>query len=110
VTELETLDTSNTEIDKVTHLEKKAGMTIAYSGCSLAVKRKALDGAVEIVQLLGKIESSNEYFIPSTALVWQSSKTFRSDPLQEIHIGYIGDVLMNTRTKLSHTSLPERYG
>ena len=61
-------------------------MAVAHRSCSLTVKSEALNCLIEIVQLLGEIESPNEHFVPSTSLVRKSGETFSSDPLQEIYI------------------------
>jgi hypothetical protein len=55
--------------------------------CSRAtIESKALNRLLKVVELLRKVESANQDFVPSAAFVRECSQTLRSDPLEEIDV------------------------
>lgn len=74
---------------RTAYLEQQTSMTVANRSCSLAVKRKPLNGLVKVVELLSKVQRTDQHFVPTTSFVGKSSETFGADPLQEVHIRHI---------------------
>lgn len=85
-------------------------MAIPDGGSNAAVKRKALDGAVEFVQLLRKVERSNEHLVPLASFMWQSGKTLRSDPFEKVDVRDIRDSMVNTGAQFQLASLLQGTG
>lgn len=93
-----------------TYLEQELCMAVPDSCSCSTVKSKALDGHFKFVQLLGKIKRSNQHFVPATAFVWESSETFRSDPLKKLDVGDIADRLVDTSAEFCHAPFLQSNG
>jgi hypothetical protein len=64
-------------------------MTVADRSRGLTVKCKPLNGLIKVVELLSKVQSTNQNFVPATAFVRKGGETFGSNPLQEVHVRHI---------------------
>lgn len=80
-------------------------MSVSNSGRGIAINSKSLDHLVERVELLSKVERSDEYLVPTTALVWESGEALRSDPLKEVDVRDINDTLRDASTEIVHALL-----
>ena len=92
----------------LTYLKKQLRVTIANAGRIAAILRKRLDSLLEVVQLLCKVECTDENFVPATTLVGERGQTLRSDPFKERNIRDVTNVLVRADTELGQASLLQR--
>jgi hypothetical protein len=80
-------------------------MAVPDSGSSTTLMGKGLNSLFKLVQLLCKVDCTDQDLVPTTALVRKGGQALRPDPFKKSDIRDIADIMIDASSQFSHTPL-----